>query len=312
MKYLNLEIADTTIKRSYGLMDRKKLGENDGMIFIFPHKNQQSFWMQNTYLPLDIAFLDDSGKVLEIKSMSPHSTRLTTSSEPCKFAVEVNRGWFSKNSIGIGFQMFKGKNWVKELKGSLSSYSHSSRFSKVAIDKTVEPNELNPNFIPEQNTQEPELQQELNPELQQEQNPELNPSENIYQQPMQPNQVIEYNMNQVSKIQNAHNNNLDMNIIYWTFSGKNLPPRRLKPIKGEGYPIEGGPNGRHFDAIDISPTIYGDGYEILGNQRKSFLIDNIIGLEIIQDKGKATKEEEQTIEEPQNLWDRLRKKIFNR
>ena len=91
---ISLELADTALKRAQGLMERKALAKNSGMLFIFPRKSRQSFWMQNTYIPLDIAFLDDDGAIFQIEQMYPHSTRFTSSNKPCKFAVEMNEGWF--------------------------------------------------------------------------------------------------------------------------------------------------------------------------------------------------------------------------
>ena len=58
--------------------------------------------MANTYIPLDIAFLDDDGKILQIESMVPLSTRPHTSKRPCRYALEVNKGWFKENGINVG------------------------------------------------------------------------------------------------------------------------------------------------------------------------------------------------------------------
>lgn len=83
-------------------MHRKKLSDNHGMLFKFPYSNYQSFWMKNTYIPLDIAFLDDNGKILQIENMTPLNTRAISSYTPCKYALEVNKGWFKSNNISIG------------------------------------------------------------------------------------------------------------------------------------------------------------------------------------------------------------------
>lgn len=281
-------------------MDRKTLGENDGMIFIFPRKHPQSFWMQNTYIPLDIAFLDDSGKIMQIESMAPMSTRMTTSSSPCQYAVEVNKGWFSKNNIDVGFQMFDGDDWVRTLKSNVT-YKNLSRFAQVNVeneDPLMEPNDLEGELTPEE---EQVLQEAPMEEI-----PVTPEQQQMYEQPPQPNQVVEYNMNQTAKIKYAEQNNQEMDIVYWTLSGRVLPPRRLMPVPGEGYPIKSGPNGRYFTAYDASPTINGSGWSIEGGTPKNFLIDNIISLEIKVDEGETSPEQEQTIEEPQNLWDRLK------
>jgi len=102
MKKLYVEIADTPLKREYGLMDRKTMSENHGMLFKFPYKNNLSFWMRDTYLPLQIAFINDDGKILQIEEMIPLSTRAILSNKKCKYALEVNNGWFDKNNVGVG------------------------------------------------------------------------------------------------------------------------------------------------------------------------------------------------------------------
>lgn len=121
MKKLYIEIADTPYRRSKGLMGRKKLGKNCGMLFKFPYKENLSFWMANTYIPLDIAFIDDNGKILQIESMVPLSTKPVCSHVPCRFAIEVGSGWFAKNNVkngcyvkGHGFDIFKSAQNIEE------------------------------------------------------------------------------------------------------------------------------------------------------------------------------------------------------
>jgi len=299
---VNLELADTQLRRAQGLMGRKELGENSGMIFMFPLRSRQSFWMQNTHLPLDIAFLDDDGSIFQIEQMYPLSTRFTSSNKPCKYAIEMNEGWFAKHNIEPGFNFFNNESWLDDLKIS-STNSENIRLSQVQVENEeieFEPNELEGDLTPEQEVDmfgEQPAEEQL---------------QNDYTQQPEQNQVVEYNMNQASKIKYAEQNNKNLDIVYWTLSGKVLPPRRLMPISGEGYPIKSGPNGRYFVGYDSSPTIYGGGWEIKGGTPKNFLIDNIISLDIVLEEGERNESQEQTIEEPQNLWDRLKGRIFNR
>jgi len=111
VKKLYVEVANTPFKRERGLMGRKRIGKNHGMLFDFANSRRLSFWMRNTYVPLDIAFIDEKGIIKEIKEMIPLSTRPVTSSSQCRYALEVNRGWFDNNNIthgasvaGIGIQ----------------------------------------------------------------------------------------------------------------------------------------------------------------------------------------------------------------
>lgn len=68
---VSVEIADTESKRRKGLMYRRNLGINEGMIFVFPDESPRSFWMKNTYIPLDIVFIDSDGNVLNIEEAYP-------------------------------------------------------------------------------------------------------------------------------------------------------------------------------------------------------------------------------------------------
>jgi len=102
MKNLFIEVADTPIKREYGLMDRKHLSSNSGMLFKFPNRGVLKFWMRNTYIPLDIAFIGDNGEILQIEEMSPLSTKEIRSKHACRYALEVNHGWFKENGIDEG------------------------------------------------------------------------------------------------------------------------------------------------------------------------------------------------------------------
>lgn len=101
---LTVEIAHTEEQRRTGLMNRKSLGSNEGMLFVFEKSNYQSFWMKNTYIPLDIAFIDDEKTVINIsKNVTPLNETLTyRSSKPALYVIETNANWFEKNDIKAG------------------------------------------------------------------------------------------------------------------------------------------------------------------------------------------------------------------
>ncbi|PJE01512.1 MAG: hypothetical protein CK427_10725 [Leptospira sp.] len=108
---LIVEIADTSSKRSIGLMHRKNLGKNEGMLFAFPSSDLQSFWMKNTLIPLSIGYFDENGILLEIYDMKPNQTdEIYNSKKKAIYALEVNQGWFKKNGILPGAVLIMEKS----------------------------------------------------------------------------------------------------------------------------------------------------------------------------------------------------------
>lgn len=96
------ELAKTDAERSRGLMFRDNLPDGTGMLFVFPDVRERSFWMRETYIPLDIAFLDSNLTVVDIQSMEPESTEAHTSAQPAAYALEVPHGWFAARGIEVG------------------------------------------------------------------------------------------------------------------------------------------------------------------------------------------------------------------
>ena len=99
---LALMVATTPTQWATGLMKRRKIASNAGMLFIYPTSLPRTFWMKNTSIPLDVAFLDGNGKVMEIRHLAPQSTDPVTSKRPAKYALEVNCGWFAQNRVKVG------------------------------------------------------------------------------------------------------------------------------------------------------------------------------------------------------------------
>ncbi|AYV54923.1 DUF192 domain-containing protein [Leptospira kmetyi] len=98
---LVVEVVNTQADRAKGLMFRKSLGENEGMLFVFPEPEYLSFWMKNTWIPLSIAYFNRDRRITDIHDMKPNqTTELYHSSEKALYALEVNRGWFAKRKIG--------------------------------------------------------------------------------------------------------------------------------------------------------------------------------------------------------------------
>ncbi|RKY14956.1 MAG: DUF192 domain-containing protein [Planctomycetota bacterium] len=97
-----VEIARTEQQRARGLMFRKKLPENAGMLFVYDNEDFRRFWMKNTYIPLSLAYIDSEGVIFQIEEMEPLDETPVASMRPARFVLEVNRGWFRKHGIGIG------------------------------------------------------------------------------------------------------------------------------------------------------------------------------------------------------------------
>ena len=99
---LTAEVASTDATRATGLMHRRMLPENRGMLFIFSGIAMHGMWMMNTYVPLSVAFLDAKGVIINIADMTPHTQTSHNATRPAKYALEVNQGWFAKRGIKPG------------------------------------------------------------------------------------------------------------------------------------------------------------------------------------------------------------------
>lgn len=99
---ITAEVASTDAERSQGLMHRRMLPENRGMLFVFPEPALHAMWMVNTYVPLSVAFLDADGVIINIEDMTPHTQTPHAAKRPAKYALEANHGWFSKRAIQAG------------------------------------------------------------------------------------------------------------------------------------------------------------------------------------------------------------------
>jgi uncharacterized protein len=99
---LLVEVADDPHERRLGLMYRKELPEDHGMIFIYQSEEIRGFWMKNTYIPLSIAYVDKNGKILHIVDMQPEDHTSVSSLLPAQYALEVNQGWFEEHDITVG------------------------------------------------------------------------------------------------------------------------------------------------------------------------------------------------------------------
>lgn len=103
-KTIEIEIASDDYERQNGLMNRSSMDQNKGMLFVFDEPKLQQFWMKNTRIPLDIIYIDENKKVINIaKNAEPYSeTGVPTSSAPAKYVLEINGGSSDKWGIKEG------------------------------------------------------------------------------------------------------------------------------------------------------------------------------------------------------------------
>jgi uncharacterized protein len=105
MHNIRAAVAQTPDQRQTGLMYRREMAQQEGMLFVFEQASPQCFWMKNTLLPLSIAFLADDGTVVNIADMKPQTLDSHCSTQPVRFVLEMNQGWFAKRGIQPGFKI---------------------------------------------------------------------------------------------------------------------------------------------------------------------------------------------------------------
>ena len=101
-KEIRVEVARTPEERSHGLMGRKHLGKDEGMLFIFETEDYHGFWMKDTLLPLSIAFIGKDGRIVWMTEMKPLTLDSHDPPRPILYALEMNKGWFSFHGVKVG------------------------------------------------------------------------------------------------------------------------------------------------------------------------------------------------------------------
>lgn len=109
------EIATTPREHELGMMWRTNMAEMEGMIFIFDEPGRRSFWMRNTLVPLDIAYITADGTLLEVHAAQPRNeTPLPSESDRIQFVLETRQGWFQRNSVKPGMQIRTERGSLQE------------------------------------------------------------------------------------------------------------------------------------------------------------------------------------------------------
>ena len=99
---MQVYVARTEEERALGLMHRREMAEDEGMLFICDECAVQKFWMKDTPLPLSIAFLEDDGTILKVADLEPHDLEGESSERPVRYVLEVNQGWFDERGVAPG------------------------------------------------------------------------------------------------------------------------------------------------------------------------------------------------------------------
>jgi uncharacterized membrane protein (UPF0127 family) len=105
MYLIDTQVALKPEQRQIGLMFRKEMPQGEGMLFVFEQPGMQCFWMKNTLLPLTAAFVKDDGTITNLADMKPQTTDSHCSTEPVRYVLEMNVGWFAKKGIKAGSKL---------------------------------------------------------------------------------------------------------------------------------------------------------------------------------------------------------------
>lgn len=97
---IEAEVAATMESRMQGLMERKSMPVQHGMLFVFSQVGRHCMWMRNTFLPLSVAFLDEHGKIINIEDMQPQTEDNHCAARDARYALEMNLGWFKARGLG--------------------------------------------------------------------------------------------------------------------------------------------------------------------------------------------------------------------
>ena len=105
MHTIKAELAVTPEQQMTGMMFRREMNGNEGMLFVADEKSPRCFWMKNTLVPLTIAFIGDDGTIVNLADMTPQSESSHCAKSPVRYALEMRQGWFDKRGIKAGFKL---------------------------------------------------------------------------------------------------------------------------------------------------------------------------------------------------------------
>jgi len=99
---LRAELANDDESRRTGLMFREQMADTTGMLFVYEAEGRHAMWMKNTLIPLSVAFIDHSGRIINIEDMQPQTEDAHGARASAAFSLETNQGWFKKRGIKAG------------------------------------------------------------------------------------------------------------------------------------------------------------------------------------------------------------------
>jgi uncharacterized membrane protein (UPF0127 family) len=97
-----VEVARTAEQKQQGLMNRKSLGEREGMIFVYESDQHLAFWMKNTTIPLTLVFLSKDGQIIQIERLKPLSLKSVVSERAVRYALELPAGVLEELGVEVG------------------------------------------------------------------------------------------------------------------------------------------------------------------------------------------------------------------
>lgn len=137
MERLYVSIADTPYKQAQGLMFVKTLDPDRGMLFSFSKEQKLKFWGENTFIPLDIAFVDAKGVIRKIAYIVPLSNKVVASDDLCKYAIEANSGYFAEKRIEAGDSIQIHQNGPHGHVEFLKERRNTIRTSRTAFNRRI-------------------------------------------------------------------------------------------------------------------------------------------------------------------------------
>jgi uncharacterized membrane protein (UPF0127 family) len=99
---IEAEVAANNPARMQGLMQRRTMPRQHGMLFVFAQDARHCMWMRNTFLPLSVAFIDAAGRILNIEEMQPQTENNHCAARAARYALEMNAGWFAQRGLKAG------------------------------------------------------------------------------------------------------------------------------------------------------------------------------------------------------------------